>query len=187
MLHRPYSSKYQEHVALVDRGVKKVAELAESHWGYDNQTAFIFTADHGMTDWGAHGTGMPHETDVPLVAWGGGIVHQSGNRSQMLSIAQVDLAPLMSSLLGVAVPKNSVGRLPWEMLSLPQQEKVEAAMVVAKQMFQKLATHRRRFDKRLIHQPFNKIDQKKFDTVLQVSFNKRYETNAQLVGIYDLP
>lgn len=35
----------------VDRGIAKVEQLVNEYFR-DNQTAFIFTSDHGMTDWG---------------------------------------------------------------------------------------------------------------------------------------
>ena len=37
---------------------------------HDGQTAYIFTADHGMTDWSSHGAGLPEEMMTPLLAWG---------------------------------------------------------------------------------------------------------------------
>ena len=44
----------------------------------DGRTVFLFTSDHGMTDWGSHGTGMDEETVTPFVAWGSGIIHHQG-------------------------------------------------------------------------------------------------------------
>lgn len=37
---------------LVDTGVSEIVSLVEDFFGNDGQTAFIFTSDHGMTDWG---------------------------------------------------------------------------------------------------------------------------------------
>ena len=73
------------------------------------------TSDHGMTPWGAHGTGLPSETETPFVAWGSGIrkpeKQQNINKDLQSAVwgledykrhdlKQVDMAPLMSFLIG---------------------------------------------------------------------------------------
>ncbi|CAJ0941251.1 unnamed protein product [Ranitomeya imitator] len=74
--HRPGSREYKDNVKKVDEGVKEMVTLIEDFYGNDDKTAFIFTSDHGMTDWGSHGAGHHSETLTPLVAWGAG-VHQA--------------------------------------------------------------------------------------------------------------
>ena len=49
--HRPYSSIYLNNVKVVDRIAEGVYNLLENYFK-DNQTAYIFTADHGMSDKG---------------------------------------------------------------------------------------------------------------------------------------
>ena len=58
--------------------MKKLEEIIDGHFG-DKQTAWIVTADHGMTDWGSHGAGSPDEIITPLAAWGAGIQHTHNN------------------------------------------------------------------------------------------------------------
>ncbi len=53
--------------------VKKIVDVIEKYWRKDGRTAYLFTSDHGMTDWGSHGAGLDHETQTPLIAWGAGI------------------------------------------------------------------------------------------------------------------
>jgi len=65
----------------------------------------VITADHGVTDSGGHGGASPRETDVPLFAFGPGLV--PGAR---LSLHQIDLAPTLSCLLGLPIPEGSLGR-----------------------------------------------------------------------------
>ena len=114
--HRPVSEEYMRNIRTVDDGVKKTVDLFEKHFGYDNSTAYVLTSDHGMTNWGSHGAGNPHETLTPLVAWGAGIQgpevvdgeqHDDGlsqrwnlTHLKRCDVSQADIAPLMASLIG---------------------------------------------------------------------------------------
>ncbi|XP_053322409.1 GPI ethanolamine phosphate transferase 1 [Spea bombifrons] len=131
--HRPGSREYKENVRKVDKGVKEMVEVIEAFYGNDDKTAFIFTSDHGMTDWGSHGAGHPSETLTPLVAWGAGVHYPRSSSLQYtddtfskqwkleslarLDVNQADVAPLMASLIGIPYPLNSVGILPVDYLN----------------------------------------------------------------------
>uniref|UniRef100_A0A8B9Y1E5 GPI ethanolamine phosphate transferase 1 n=1 Tax=Bos mutus grunniens TaxID=30521 RepID=A0A8B9Y1E5_BOSMU len=71
--HRPSSREYSDNIKLVDKELKEIESTVKDFYGNDGKTAFIFTADHGMTDWGSHGAGHPLETCTPFIAWGAGI------------------------------------------------------------------------------------------------------------------
>ncbi|TKS87884.1 GPI ethanolamine phosphate transferase 1 [Collichthys lucidus] len=71
--HRPMSQEYMDNIALVDTGVAELVSVVEDFFGHDGRTAYVFTSDHGMTNWGSHGAGHPSETLTPLVAWGAGV------------------------------------------------------------------------------------------------------------------
>ncbi|XP_045881620.1 GPI ethanolamine phosphate transferase 1 isoform X2 [Meles meles] len=71
--HRPTSREYKDNIKVVDDGIKEIVSMLEHFYGNDGKTAFIFTSDHGMTDWGFHGAGHPSETLTPFVTWGAGI------------------------------------------------------------------------------------------------------------------
>lgn len=68
------SSLFAENLRIVDEGVKNFTNLIHEIFP-DDQTAFVFTSDHGMSDKGAHGAGTEHETDTPFLAWGAGVNH----------------------------------------------------------------------------------------------------------------
>ncbi|KAL2240488.1 UNVERIFIED_CONTAM: GPI ethanolamine phosphate transferase 1 [Sesamum indicum] len=70
--HRPYSPVYLNNVKVVDNIAERVYNLVQNYFK-DNLTAYVFTADHGMSDKGSHGDGHPSNTDTPLVAWGAGV------------------------------------------------------------------------------------------------------------------
>lgn len=148
--YRPYSREYLHNIKIVDQGVKEMTKIVDEFYG-DGKTAFIFTADHGMSDWGSHGDGHPDNTRTPLVAWGAGvakpIISVSGNanghedgfsadwglsRVQRNDVAQADVAALMAYLAGLDFPVNSVGELPLAYIAGGPKEKAEAALANAK-------------------------------------------------------
>ena len=94
--------EYKENMRYVDREIEKVVKETEEFFG-DKKTVYIFTSDHGMTDWGSHGSGSTDETETPIVVWGAGINRQNIRRD----IEQADIAPLVSSLLGLSIPVNN--------------------------------------------------------------------------------
>lgn len=92
---------------VVDEGVRDLEEFFNDFYA-DDKTAFIFTADHGMTDWGSHGSGSPFETETPFVAWGAGIRTDKERRD----VNQADIAPLIATLIGINYPSNSIVTAP---------------------------------------------------------------------------
>lgn len=146
--YRPYSKEYLHNLKVVDEGVKEISEVIEEFYG-DGRTAFVFTADHGMSDWGSHGDGHPDNTRTPLIAWGSGVArpevylegtapgHDAYSADWGLDavrrhdVEQADVAALMAYLVGVEFPANSVGELPLSFLSADIKEKAEAYLVNA--------------------------------------------------------
>ncbi|XP_070276502.1 GPI ethanolamine phosphate transferase 1 isoform X4 [Myotis yumanensis] len=150
--HRPTSREYKDNIKLVDEGVKEIVSLLKDFYGNDEKTAFLFTSDHGMTDWGSHGAGHPSETFTPFVAWGAGIKYPQKVSDQQFNdvllkgwkleswkrqdINQADVAPLMASLIGVPFPLNSVGILPVNYLNNTDAFKAESMYTNAKQILE---------------------------------------------------
>ncbi|XP_020218410.1 GPI ethanolamine phosphate transferase 1 isoform X1 [Cajanus cajan] len=160
--HRPYSSIYLNNVKVVDHVAESVYNLVEDYFK-DNRTAYIFTADHGMSDKGSHGDGHPSNTDTPLVAWGAGVKYprpiSSSNHSncgfrfvddhvhdtptpvewglheiERVDVNQADIAPLMSTLIGLPCPVNSVGSLPLDYINISKADEVEAVLSNTKEI-----------------------------------------------------
>ena len=127
--HRPTSKEVIDNVKLVDREIERIVSMIDSYFD-DEKTAYIFTSDHGMTDWGSHGAGLPDETLTPLICWGAGLkVASSTTYSELdfhdaysekwglgkyerVDVEQADIAPLMATLIGIHTPVNSEGVLP---------------------------------------------------------------------------
>ncbi|KAF4825264.1 GPI ethanolamine phosphate transferase 1 [Colletotrichum tropicale] len=151
--YRPYSKEYLRNIQVVDQGVKEITELIEGFY-VDDRTAFVFTADHGMSDWGSHGDGHPNNTRTPLITWGSGIAppvlasnatapgHDEYSSDWHLDhvkrhdVAQADVAALMAYLVGVEFPANSVGEIPLSYVSSSIEDKAEAALVNAREILE---------------------------------------------------
>ncbi|KAK8497445.1 hypothetical protein V6N12_016969 [Hibiscus sabdariffa] len=160
--HRPFSSIYLNNVKVVDHIAERIYNLLENYYK-DNLTSYIFTADHGMSDKGSHGDGHPSNTDTPLVVWGAGVKHprpvsEKDHSDRVLrfidqhvhdaptpkewgldgiervDVNQADIAPLMSTLLGLPCPVNSVGNLPLGYVDMKKEEEVEAVLANTKQI-----------------------------------------------------
>ncbi|KAM7126529.1 GPI ethanolamine phosphate transferase 1 isoform 1-T1 [Molossus nigricans] len=150
--HRPTSREYEDNIKIVDNGIKEIVALIKEFYGNDEKTAFVFTSDHGMTDWGSHGAGHPSETYTPFVTWGAGIKYPQRVPAQQFNdaylkewkleywkrqdINQADIAPLMASLIGVPFPLNSVGILPVDYLNNTDVFKAESMFTNAKQILE---------------------------------------------------
>ncbi|XP_068437324.1 GPI ethanolamine phosphate transferase 1 [Clinocottus analis] len=151
--HRPMSQEYLNNIGLVDSGVAELVSTVEDFFGHDGRTAYVFTSDHGMTNWGSHGAGHPSETLTPLVVWGAGVnnahkvteaqPYKDGflqdwklEHLRRVDVNQADIAPLMASLIGVPFPVNSVGVLPLLYLNNSEHFKAESMYTNAIQVLE---------------------------------------------------
>ncbi|KAF8761404.1 Phosphatidylinositolglycan class N (PIG-N) [Rhizoctonia solani] len=136
--YRPFSKEYMQNIIHVDAIVQEAEKLINDFYAHDDEpenesrTAYVFTADHGMSVIGNHGDGDPDNTRTPLIVWGSGVrgpvsdpkpnsTHNSYSKpawGQPLTdlaradVQQADVAALMTALLGVDWPMNSVGVVP---------------------------------------------------------------------------
>ncbi|CEI92103.1 hypothetical protein RMCBS344292_06375 [Rhizopus microsporus] len=165
---RPSSKEYLENIKLVDSGIREIVNLIEDFY-QDGKTSYIFTADHGMNNRGAHGDGHPDNTRTPIVAWGAGIrqpIHSGLGHDEYSSewglstlqrddILQADIAPLMAHLIGIDIPVNSVGELPLNYLNANGSTKAEAAFTNARQILEQLRVkHNEKEQHELFFRPY---------------------------------
>lgn len=75
-------------------------------------------------------------------------------------VAQADVAPLMSSLIGVNMPMNSVGRLPLDYLDMHPDHRAKAMLANALGIYEQFKINRKQhasvFMSWLFHRPFGK-------------------------------
>ncbi|KAG5921512.1 Glycosyl phosphatidyl inositol anchor synthesis [Claviceps africana] len=197
--HRPYSKEYLNNIKVVDQGVKEITHLIQKFYA-DDRTAFIFTADHGMSDWGSHGDGHPDNTRTPFITWGSGVaapeVYDGSvapghddyssdwglNHIRRHDIEQADAAALMSYLIGTEFPANSVGELPLAYLSADNAEKAKASLVNARgilEMYRVKEQNKKTSEMRFRpYRPFTGEQlnpQKRVDAIQQLIANEKYE------------
>ncbi|PWZ02565.1 alkaline phosphatase-like protein [Testicularia cyperi] len=157
---RPLSPEYVGNTIVVDAIAQQVERLIDDFFGKDGRTAYVFTADHGMSHKGNHGDGDPDNTRTPVLAWGAGVrkpiaATASERRARQkerdcddyyanwhlddtarVDIDQADITPLMATLLGIPVPANSEGRLRQEMVDLPPEHRARALLANAQQVLE---------------------------------------------------
>ncbi|KAF8076905.1 Phosphatidylinositolglycan class N-domain-containing protein [Lyophyllum atratum] len=180
--YRPHSREYMNNIQIVDSIVRQTEALMTEFY-QDDETSFIFTADHGMSVIGNHGDGDPDNTRTPLIAWGRGIrgplpdstpsSHDSYSKPWHLGnlfrrdIEQADVAALMASLLGIDWPVNSVGVLPdvdptrpgYLSPRLGDETLAHAALVNAKVILEHYTIkHELKKSRTLLYKPFNPLE-----------------------------
>ncbi|PIL27194.1 transporter [Ganoderma sinense ZZ0214-1] len=122
-----YPLEYMKNIQIVDKIVNQTEDLFREFY-QDDDTAFVFTSDHGMNTNGNHGDGHPDSTRTPLIVWGKGVrgplpdsvpsSHEAYSERFGLShllrrdVEQADVAFLMSALIGTSWPVNAMGMLP---------------------------------------------------------------------------
>ncbi|KAM9827020.1 GPI ethanolamine phosphate transferase 1 [Neosynchiropus ocellatus] len=193
--HRPMSQEYLDNIALVDAGVSDLVSTVEEFFGHDGRTAYVFTSDHGMTNWGTHGAGHPSETLTPLIVWGAGVNKawtDTGPQSykdgylqdwklehlRRVDVNQADIAPLMASLIGVPIPVNSVGVLPLQYLDNSDQFKAKSMYANAIQVLEQFKvkmTQKRETTLPFLFTPFKELTESK-----QAEFIHRAQILMQL-------
>lgn len=156
---KPYSKQYIDNINFVDSNVKYMTNLFKNKFN-DNLTTFLFTADHGMTNWGSHGSGLDHETFTPIIAWGSGIKRSNIQKD----INQIDIAPLISSLIGINYPTNNLGRLPVEYLDISEEKKVQYFLTNIQQVFKIFNAKEQKIEKgTFFYKPYKYISEFNFD------------------------
>lgn len=172
---RPSSEAYLNHITFVDEGVRKIYEGFEEHYNHDGKTAYVFTSDHGMTDWGAHGDGTPDETLTPLIAWGPGLRKRSKETRQFADglskawsledvrrtdMKQASMAAFLAALVGIPFPMNAVLPVPDQMFNITDHEMSEMLLANLRQLLaqcEALRDDRARTSLKIAFRPFKPL------------------------------
>ena len=161
----------------MDRSIEKIERIIKNFY-QDELTAFLVTSDHGMNDFGTHGDGSPENTRTPIFAWGSGIANSEQCHSghdiysadwelfdyARKDIRQIDICPLMATLIGVPIPVNSMGSCPIEYLDTQDSYKANVMKLNAKQIYnQYLKLDSQKRENEIWYVPFSEIDCSEFN------------------------
>ncbi|KAF9956063.1 major facilitator super transporter protein [Mortierella alpina] len=132
---------------------KDAASVSEDDSAPELPTLFILCGDHGMNEVGNHGGSSRSEISTSFLFLSPqfeneqarkaiqarvDLFRDAGNREEYQyykSVSQVDLVPTLSLLLGLPIPKNSVGKLiPDLFLDLTEMETLRALQINAYQV-----------------------------------------------------
>ncbi|KAF6216689.1 hypothetical protein GE061_001035 [Apolygus lucorum] len=169
---KPFSESYNKHIQLTDDIIQQIVQIFNDYFK-DQSTAYVFTSDHGMTDWGSHGAGSDEETKTPLIVWGSGVKNAEEtdktddfaflkntsecswtfNLDKKFDVEQADIAVLMSTLLGVDIPTNNMGTLPWRYLDFKTDTLLSAMLLNLHQLLI-LYHHLESITKKQVMSPF---------------------------------
>ncbi|XP_050681266.1 GPI ethanolamine phosphate transferase 1 isoform X1 [Leptidea sinapis] len=180
--HKPKTKNFITTLQHVDEGIKNIEQLIRDFYNNDGKTTFLMTSDHGMTDWGSHGTGDDHETKTPYVLWGAGVKqvesdekHFDVETNSMIlehryDLNQADLTPLMASFLSIPVPVNSIGQLKPDLLDTSKENKAKAVYSNSRQLLAQYNRKRLEIEANAIkafYKPYGPLNSRKVEELIQ--------------------
>ncbi|SSD61256.1 probable GPI ethanolamine phosphate transferase 1 [Saccharomycodes ludwigii] len=182
---RPYSKEYYDNVKYIDTQISQLVSRVRDFFK-DDDTAFVFTADHGMSAFGSHGDGHPNNTRTPLVAWGSGVSGPVVNKHPELALSdsytgswelhsverhdvnQADITALMSYLIGTNFPSNSVGELPLPYLDASDDIKLHSLYNNAREILEQyIAKEKEVIGSQFVYKEYYKFAKKHYTEYLK--------------------
>ena len=121
------SEEYREAARAVDEEIRKLAAAMDL-----GRAVLVVTSDHGHIPAGGHGGPENDVLRVPLVMAGGPV--RAGTQGQC---EQVDVAPTVAAILGIAVPASNQGR--------PLLDALTVTPAIRQQVLEALVEQRARF------------------------------------------
>ncbi|KAH8316065.1 hypothetical protein KR074_011207 [Drosophila pseudoananassae] len=165
----PTSDRFRETLNNTQRIIQKTHDLFERAFS-DRRTAYILTSDHGMDNEGKHGGGGKDEVETPFILWGSGVnplapnagknftANEEGLTLPLHYIDQIQLAPLMSALIGLAPPMNNMALLPRDFLNASAKYKFHALHLNVLQLLKQAKILIRRHEDSIFYNYLPKFD-----------------------------
>ena len=176
-VYGPTSKRLKIHFKKLDKRFRQL-EQDFNNFYKDNRTTFIITSDHGMDESHNHGDSDPNITRTPFIAWGAAIKHDNYideyiNKNEFnftdfakiikYEINQIDIPALISGLLGINFPKNSLGEVPIDILNVSDEIKSKILLGNMRQIYEIYKIENDKKSKSILYRPFyplKHIDQK---------------------------
>ncbi|XP_011503048.1 PREDICTED: GPI ethanolamine phosphate transferase 2 [Ceratosolen solmsi marchali] len=105
-ISNPFSSLIKPKLQEMDEIIGTIQSYVTKSNKKNEPTLFLVSGDHGMKDSGGHGGSTYEETHVPLLAFGKSCKEP---KNQNAEIAQIDIVPTVSVLLGIPMPSTNLG------------------------------------------------------------------------------
>jgi len=187
-VYGPTSKRLKNHFKKLDKRFRQL-EQDFNNFYKDNRTTFIITSDHGMNESHNHGDSDPNITRTPFIAWGAAIKHDNYideyiNKNEFnftdfakiikYEINQIDIPALISGLLGINFPKNSLGEVPIDILNLSDEIKSKILLGNMRQIYEIYKIENDKKSKSILYRPFyplKHIDQKINDILNHIENN----------------
>ncbi|XP_016980333.1 GPI ethanolamine phosphate transferase 1 [Drosophila rhopaloa] len=158
----PLDLEYQKKLHNAQRSIRDAYDLIEGKFN-DWKTAYLLTSAHGLSNFGSHGGGSDEERNTPFFLWGVGINRMATNVSHNLvvnnssgslplhKLDQIQLAPLMSALIGLPPPVNNLAKLPLEYIKVSREYERKAMHLNALQLLAQAKAIIRRHELGVFH------------------------------------
>ncbi|KAK9500850.1 hypothetical protein O3M35_002032 [Rhynocoris fuscipes] len=169
MICRRVCEQRQKVIDEVAYMIKNIVKIISNTFN-DDKTVFMIISDHST-----HADSLKDEIITPLIIWGKHIVN---GRHQM--IEQIDLCPLIASLLGISIPVNSLGLFHHEFLDIPLSSMAYSFMYSAIQQTELCYNTWKQiekgvFVKRILERTMTKCNYKNYLKILEnLMINKNY-------------
>ena len=123
------SPRYNRHNTYFKAVANRTRDMDTLLSSVDDNTLVIITSDHGHVDRGGHGGVSEVLRDTPLLAWRRNSnlasAQWSGPQFSRQQIRNIDLAPTLCALLGIAVPRQTNGQFVLDLLAMVQDNTLQ--------------------------------------------------------------
>ena len=172
------SNKLRNHLINLD---SYFFQLEKDFYDFykDNKTTFIITSDHGMINF-SHGGSNTTLTRTPFIIWGAGIKKNEESKIDFdnfkYEISQIDIPALISGLLGINFPMNSLGVVPIDIMNISDKIKSKILFGNMMQIYEIYKVHNEKISKSILYKQYHPLlySEKNIKHILNHINNKDY-------------